>query len=518
MKKILCVLLCAVLLMGVLVSCNKKLPDSGSESVNDGAQSSDDGQLNDSGDDSQSTQTPTDSESNKKPAETETRKELTSENFSQNGVARDFNMMVRPNRYHYLWVEKDSAEQLAHGVYLRNSRLETDYGIKIKIYEPPIPAGSNAASPAAFINALSASTGEFDLSVPDYWWLLEHQGFFINLFDRDELGFNQGGLKQDYWYTQWNENTTINNKLFTVAGDASLEVLENIEVVYYNKGMTDSVEGGIDMYDLVDEHAWTLDEMNRIGKLFATGADTQATDDDIYGVMYDDHSSAAQMYASGIKLTEINEAGGISLVAKTAPLNSLIHEKVKSVILDTANKLHDSTARSDTNKTTFFVNGQSVFYANCLYMGSAITKKAADDFEFGILPQPLYAEGDDYISTSYGVSLFGIPKSSVDPHFAAVVLDAMNYHSWNTVVTAFFDATMKAQLASGSEDARMLDLAKNNLYFDFAWILQSGGKMTVHGAFINSLTDANKELASTLDSAMEVSVPGLGEIMMFYNQ
>ena len=63
----------------------------------------------------------------------------------------------------------------------------------------------------------------------------------------------------------------------------------------------------------------------------------------------------------------------------------------------------------------------------------------------------------------------------------------------------------------------MLDLARDNLYFDFAWMLNSGGKMTVYSAFYNSIIDENKELASTLDAAMEVSVPGLGDILMFYN-
>jgi hypothetical protein len=253
--------------MGVLVSCNKKTPDAG----NDGGESQQqtpagDDQLNDS--ESGSDKAPADSETNKKPVETETRKDLVVEDFSQGGVARDFNMMVRPSRYHYLWVEKDSAEQLAHGVYLRNTRLENDYGIKIKIYEPPIPAGANASQPAAFVNALSSSTGEFDISVPDYWWLLEHQGFFMNLYDREELGFNQGALNQDYWYTSWNSNTTINEKLYTVVGDAALEVLENIEVIYYNKGMT--CDAIAEKYDtLSDEEiaaicAGTPDDWNRV--------------------------------------------------------------------------------------------------------------------------------------------------------------------------------------------------------------------------------------------------------------
>ena len=504
MKKLLCVLLCAVLLLGVLVSCGKKTddPNKDNESTSQNAGNNGGGDEISGGEDEGSSE-----------SETTRKQDIVVEDFSQGGVARDFTMMVRIGRNHYLYAEKDSTDHVVHGTFLRNTRVENDYGIKIKIYEP---SGTNNSKPDAFIAALAGSTGQYDLCVPDYWWLLEHQGFFINLFDRDELGFNQGGLNQDYWYTSWNDNTTVNNKLYTVVGDASLEILENIEVIYFNKAMTNSL--GLDMYQLVNDKEWTLDQMNDIGKQFAGGSETTDTSDDSYGVVVDNHSTAAMIYTSGIKLTEIDEYGAISLIAQSRGVNSEIHAKLKEIFLSTDNYWDKNTARSNVGvKTNLFVNGKTAFYANCLYVGGNITKSASEDFEFGILPAPLYAEGDDYISTAYGVSVFGIPKSSVDLHFSAMILDALNFHSWNTVVSGFFDSSMKAQLAAGSDDAKMLDLARNNLYFDFAWILQTGGKMTVHGAFQGAFAET-KDLATNLTAAMEVSVPGLGEIMAFYTK
>ena len=500
MKKILCVLLCVVLLLGVLVSC-RKADDPGATDGNEST-SQDAGNGDQLGEDSSET-------------ETTRKQEMTAEDFSQGGVARDFNMMVRVGRYDYLYAEKDSVDHVTHGVFVRNSKIEKDYGIKFKIYEPAAPDGNNSKA-TGFVNALAASTGEYDLSVPDYWWLLEYQGYFVNLFDREELGFNQGGLNQDYWYTSWNDNTTVNNKLYTVVGDASLEVLYNIEVVYFNKAMTDSLD--IDMYQLVNDKEWTLDKMFDIGKQFSKGHDTAAEDDDSFALIVDNHSTAAMMYSSGIKLTEIDEYGAISLIADSRFINANIHESLKSIFRSNHTKWYGSTARSDVGaKTSLFVNGNATFYANCLYVGSSIVKSASEDFSFGILPAPLYAEGEDYISTAYGVSVFAIPKSSLDLHFAATILDAYNYYSWNTVVSGFFDSSMKAQLASGSQDAKMLDIARNGLYFDFAWILQGGDKLTVHNAYMNAFK-ADQELTSNVTSAMEKSVPALGDIMKFYTQ
>ena len=76
---------------------------------------------------------------------------------------------------------------------------------------------------------------------------------------------------------------------------------------------------------------------------------------------------------------------------------------------------------------------------------------------------------------------------------------------------------MKAQLAEGSQDAMMLDIARNNLYFDFAWILQGGSKLTVHNAYMTAF-EAQNELSSKVTAAMEKSVPALGTIMQFYTQ
>jgi hypothetical protein len=281
--------------------------------------------------------------------------------------------------------------------------------------------------------------------------------------------------------------------------------------------MTESL--GYDMYKLVDDKEWTIDKMYEIGKNFSRGHDTVATDDDIYAIVIDNHSSAAMMYSSGIKLTEIDEYGAISLVADSRFINANIHEKLKENFLSSHTYWDRNTARSNLGtKTSMFVNGQTAFYANCLYVGSDIVKKSAEDFSFGILPAPLYAEGDEYTSTAYGVSVFGIPKSSLDLHFAATILDAYNYYSWNTVVSGFFESSMKAQLAAGSQDAKMLDVARNNLYFDFAWILEGGSKLSVHGAYQKALGSKEQELASNISSAMEKSIPNLGEIMQFYTQ
>ena len=480
MKKILCALLCLIFVLGALVSCtgDKNDPEgSEQESVSNDVVDSD---------------SETESET--------TRKEIEIENFAQGGVARDYTMYVRNSRYKYLWVEKDSTNKVESGAYKRNQTVQTKFGVNLKVKEDD---GNTKTDD--WVTALSVAQG-YDLAVPDYWWLLEQQGLFLNLYAREELAFNQ-----DYWYSNWNDNVTINNKLYTVAGDASLEVLENIGIVFFNVDMLNTVQ--VDMYDLVDEKKWTMAKMIEIGKNFTDPNAATPT----YGAEYDVHSLRSQLFAADLKLTKI-ENGTIELIAASRTKNVNIQAAVKELIHDDTTYYWggSSTARNNLeNKSKMLSNKQAAFFASCMYAGTWVKNTGVN---YGVVPMPMYEEGGDYISTSYGVSTFAIPKTAADYHFSAVILDALNYYAYDTVVTNFYDTTMKAQIADSAEDARMLDIARNSLYFDFAWMLDEGKTMTVFGAFQAATSGENTELSSKLDTAMETSIEGLASLIAFYNQ
>ena len=492
MKKVLCMLLCLVMLLGVLVSCGGEEPKETEGTTENGSS------------DVEDVTTPGGEET--KGEETETPlKEIVLEDFSKDGTPRDLFMMVRENRHHYLWVEKDTTNKVEHETYVRNRTIEENFGIKINNVE--IGGGSSSQQ---WVTTLS-SGAPYDLGVPDFWWLLEQQGLFMDLSTRKELDFNQ-----PYWYDGWNDNVTINGRIYMVAGDATLEILENIEIVFFNKDMTDTL--GLDMYKVVMDGEWTIDKMLTINKSLAMNLDDNDEENNVYGSMYDTHSLQAQLYAADLKLTNITDDGRISLIAESRAKNVDIQEKVKELIHSNTNKYWGSTARSDVGKKATMLNtGKAAFYATAMYCGSTI-KNQTTVCNYGVIPMPKFDEEGDYISTSYGVSLFGIPKAATDPHFSAVIMDAMNYYSNDTIVKGFFDSTMKAQVADSAYDARMMDIARNNLYFDFAWILQQGGTMTVHSAFNSATVNADKDLASLLAPAMEVSTEGLAKLIEFYNQ
>ena len=490
MKKILSFTLVLLMLIGALTSCRLFKGKGNDTDSGNGKESESQSQTQT--DDVEETESET------------TRKELVNEDFSQGGVPRDYTIYARKGRTHYLYAERDSTDKVVSGTYRRNIKVQNDFGVKIKLVEDDGDQYTDE-----WVIALASSGVGYDLAVPDYWWLLEQQGYFLNIYDREELEFDQ-----DYWFSQWNDNMTINDKLYTVVGDASLEVLENIEVVFFNKKLTDSL--ALDMYKLVDDKQWTIDKMLDIGKEVSGGLDTANTTDDVYGSIYDAHSLCSQLFSAGLRLTEIKDNGTIELIAESRTVNIDIQEKVKSLIHDSTTYYHVSTMRSYIeDKAGMLGSDKAVFFATALYAGSYIKATGVD---YGVIPMPMFEENGEYVSTSYGVSVFAIPKTAADYHFSAVILDALNYHSRDTIVTNFYDMSMKLQIADNPNDARMMDIARDALYYDLAWVLDMGQKVTVFSAYTRATSEKTVGLSSELSKAMTSSYTGLSSIIAFYNE
>lgn len=51
------------------------------------------------------------------------------------GDPTDFVMLVRPNRYHYIYTEEADGTPVANSVFARNSRLEKEFNMNIQIVE-----------------------------------------------------------------------------------------------------------------------------------------------------------------------------------------------------------------------------------------------------------------------------------------------------------------------------------------------------------------------------------------------
>ena len=287
---------------------------------------------------------------------------------------------------------------------------------------------------AAFATQLAGATGAFDLVCFDYYWKLEQQGYFYDLATMDGID-----LTQSYWYHGWNNNTTINGVAYTAVGDASLEVLQNIEVMFFNRTMATGHD--LDLYGLVDDNQWTVDKLMEVNASVAQNLDDANAQNQIYGALYDRHSFRAALFAAGLKLTEMAENGAVQIIADRQT-NYDIADKISALIHSKEVDFADINCR--VRDWSLFKNGQALFFATALFRGNEL-RTANLTFDYGIVVAPKFTEEDKYVSTNYGASVFGIPLDCRDAKMSALILSALNYYSTDSVVNL---------LRSGSASAR----------------------------------------------------------------
>lgn len=469
MKKLLSIFLAVLMLCGVFAGCSKETPEETDETV--------------------STVGTTETEG------------LAAEDFGDaKGNPRDFMMLVRASRYRYLYAESDDADVVARASYERNITIEEMFNIALDISEVPDAA-------ANWNTILTASTGEFDLACFDYLYRVEEMGVLLNILEMPELD-----LSDDYWYQGWNEVGTVNGQLYSVAGDASNEMVENMSTVFFNKKQ--AKENNLDMYSIVDNGDWTLEQMKLISTKVATGQDDGDATNDTFGVMFDLHSVRMANACFGLVITEPTDNGYYRVVD-----DANINERNFNIILSFQDFVRNSGAvqySGDTaraRETETFTSGKSLFFASTLLVGERMKSKVSG-WEYGVIPYPKFEETSDYGATVYGCSVFGVPKSVKDAHCSAVILNAFNYFGSDSNIAAFYDKVVLGRVADSYDDQRMLELIRDRIKVDFAFI-HDENVMTLFQRYGWAVTNGDAP-ASIFDSHKSTAEAGLAKVLTAY--
>ena len=479
MKKILCMIIVLIMLAGALISCkgNTNTP-AGSDNTPAPDQSQND---------------VTESEGSEAPE-----KEIEIKDFSIGGQRRDYNMLVHSGRKHFMDSESLSSDRVEKATYERNSFIEENFGVNFKMQTTP---GDKSAD---WVPLLSTSGSDLDLVVPDYWWQLERLGLLVNLQERPELDFSDS-----WWYKGWNDIMTVNGKQYSAVGDLNLDVWENLDMMFFNTTMEDAI--GADIHKLVYDEKWTIEEMMTLGKKVAVGLDTVATDDDIHGVYYNYHSYGAQMFSAGLKLIDIKD-NRIDVIAQSRAKNINIFEACRDLKNDEATYFKGGLTGNGADGNSLFKSGKIMFYGNALKV-----LKTLDTNELGIAVMPKYDVEDDYSTTGYGLCSSAIPLVVEDPNFSATVLNALNYYSGDTVVSEYYDVVLKLRSAPDEDSKAMIDLARDTMYYDLAWVMDDGTDgLALYHAFEVATNSATGQVQ--LDSVMPSVTSKIASLIDYYNK
>lgn len=403
----------------------------------------------------------------------------------------NFNILVRSSGLPYFEQETDSESVVSSSVYRRNLAVIEKYQINLTFSHMDGFAAGQTAFKEAIRKSVTTGAQEYDIVAPGYYYgnQMGVEGLFEDINDFDYIA-----LDQTYWWDGYNEPVTINGKTFTICGDYSIESLECMQVVFFNKELYREyfIDAGEDLYTVVNKGEWTIDRMLELAKTASDDVNPSeyGEKDTNVGLTFYVQSARNIPTMCGIKYITSSDKG-IELTyysEKTEALYSKIYEAINknSGVYFTNYKLASMYDK-------FTVDGKALFMIHNL---EGIEIMRASEVDFGILPCPKYdTEQEDYIAPSVGGTCFAIPVGLDDPERSSVILEMMGRESYKTTTPAFWEITLKSRTARDDESAEMLQLIRDHLYYDFALLYANDIDILIQG-FGERLYEQDATLAS----------------------
>lgn len=302
------------------------------------------------------------------------------------------------------------------------------------------------------------------------------QNLLENLYDFSELQ-----LEESWWSQIVNKEATLGTgkyeTLYFTQSNLSLTAFDLTWCIYFNKQLygdhqIENVVGNF--YELVRQKEWTIDKLYTVAKSIANMNGEESftytkEGKSLYGMTTYWNGAKAMFISGGAELTTRDEDDNIVV--------SSFGEKYVNLCTSLAQLFGEAgtfTYGGPSSGTTTGNAGDylKIFNTNrALFLGAEVKSSVSDlkDFEndFGILPMPTYAAGDDYRSwVNYLAPVLVLPKNSESPEKAALLLDVLSYYSDQDVLPIYYDKVLQGRGAKDLDSCEMLDIINESRCFE----------------------------------------------------
>ena len=441
MKKILALLLCALMLVPTFASCS----DNGAE-----------GETTPS-----AGETPTEIG---EPAETKLTRENTPDNLPDNLNFNDATINIyhfgSDNTVKYDCVGELVGDGVLDAVYYRNMAVEDRLGVKLNWIAGP--AGWNDF-PADVATALAAGVSDYDMIVEESSRLFQQslQGYYYDLMTLSDYI----DLEQPWWYgNMMAEGSIDNSKRYFLNGDLFLTCMFGASAMYFNKQMFTNNFGDVqELYDKVLDGTWTYDAFAEycIAVYSDANGDSVADPTDIYGFRYSQWGIPNYLSMStGLTFSKRDEDG--------YPVLDIYTEDGIKWGETLYRLLYSDNISTEGDPQQTFIAQSSLFYPGQF---STAHELRDTEFEYGIVPYPKLKEELNYMSAAGTVNGNGgaIPVAAPAEKIQATcaVMEALCAESYRTVVPEWYESALKMKYSDGLIDAQMVDIIYENINSSF---------------------------------------------------
>lgn len=402
-------------------------------------------------------------------AAAETEAEMISDNLPEKDFAgSSFQFLTReccPSHSKGLYAEENSGDVIETAVYTRNRLIEERFNITIRS-----PLTDSDAMPQKLVDSILAVDKICDAATVHFRYLgsMVVSGYLADLTDAEYLDFDKV-----WWATDMIKNYNAYGRIFAIQGCLDIDNITDLGAIYFNKGLLENTSPGTDLYGMVANGEWTIDELTLLvekggADLNGDGTYSFESDQNAY-VSYAGFSSLYQ-YASDQPTTERDADGVPQLVINSEKMVN-IAEKVYYM-----SKGLNYTYVVDSVPEDIFTNRNTLFYIATL--SSAINSALRSmDADYGIVPLPKYnTEQEKYYSHANAhSSLIGVPITNNDLEYTGIILEAMVAEGYKTIRPVMYENALAVKGVRDEESIGMIDLIVSGRTSDFADIYDEWG-------------------------------------------
>ena len=375
---------------------------------------------------------------------------------------------------------------------------------------------------AADLRNAALTEPEFDIATPymttaapliieDLFWDLYEFSDIIN-FDAP------------YWDQNADTDLSMGGKLYMTTGDFSLLTMDVTHCMIFNKNVLSAHAELESPYDLVESGDWTIDKMLEMARVVTADTDGEdgITYKDTIGLFINYNYSNSLYIASGEKFVE-KDANGVPRLAFDGDRQVEVASKIFDLFHDPAviyDEGFNPQAIADGFKNCYWAARHQLATDNALFVTislSDVLNLADYDANFGFLITPKYTKEQDryysYISVIKATACV-IPVGNTHPEKAALLLEAMNAASTETVKRTYYEIVFKLQKARDQEDSDMLDKIFASRVYDIGSIYNWGG---ARDFISNVCTGASFDYTSQLDSKRGSMETAMQDTVDYFN-
>ena len=316
-------------------------------------------------------------------------------------------------------------------ILTRAEEIENTYGVTLNWINA---RGNHIATLLSEAIVAGSESTKYHIAMPR---MLEAQAIVATNSIYDLANREYIDLTKSYYNQASVESYSVQGRTLFAGGDFSFLDEETTYVQYFNAAMLEGMQDRPDLYQLVRDGKWTIDQMINVAKLVSkNSAEPKWTDDDIYG--YGTTNLSRFYQYSGIKQVSVGETEyGIEyVITLNDPKISTLIDKILTIKSADWARTEWTGGYGATQQA--FEEGRLLFYDEVLQRTDYFVNQN-DDFKVGILPEPKLSESQASYHTpcAYQSTVMCVPKATPDREMSDYFVEILAYTGQKHIMKAY---------------------------------------------------------------------------------